>query len=135
MPRKLTLKGKSEFIRRMRTAHGESNVSKSTDTATEEKLVPGSPSFFSLPNLYTLSSPILSYNFSSLVFPGVITLEIWSTFPKVDLGKGLVHALDMGLAPFGQGILASQSPETWCGSGETYSITVNLSLGLPTLSP
>lgn len=64
----------------------------------------------------------------------MITLEIWSTFLKVDLGKGLVHALDMGLAPFGQGIPASQSPETWYRSGETYSITVNLSLGLPTLS-
>lgn len=60
MPRKLALKGKSEFIRRIRrTAHGEGNVSKSTDTATEEKLVPDPPSFFSLSHLYTLSSPIL----------------------------------------------------------------------------
>lgn len=34
----------------------------------------------------------------------MVTLEMWSKFGKVDLGKGLVQALDMGLASFGQGI-------------------------------
>lgn len=106
--------------------------------ATEEKLVPGPPFFFSeLPHLYTLSSSILSYNFDFLVIPvtlGIITLYMWSTFGKVDLGKRLIQALILGLTSFRQGIPGCQLPETWFRRWEPYSITVSLSLGLPTHS-
>lgn len=130
--------GVSEFSRRRRRAHGEDSWSQSADMATEEKLVPGPPFFFSeLPHLYTLSSSILSYNFDFLVIPvtlGIITLYMWSTFGKVDLGKRLIQALILGLTSFRQGIPGCQLPETWFRRWEPYSITVSLSLGLPTHS-
>lgn len=67
---------------------------------------------------------------------GMITLQMWSKFKKVDLGKraGYRHWI-CAWHHLGREFPGFRTQRRGLLEGEVYSITVNLSLSLPPLSP